>query len=316
MKIKKSELRNILNKLKPVSLRDDVLIENFLGQLIFSEQEIAIFNDQTYMSFPIKTDLNCVVSFTKLLNFITKTTGKFVKIVEDEEKVKIICGKAKLSLNSLMLNEIDLATIEEIKESLGDDSLHELPEGFREGINACAFSASKDPSDGALACICINGSVMMSSDKTRASVWQLEHPLLKTKENILLNADLAPTLTKLEATHFRVSKAWVIFMDEDSCMLAMRRISGKYQFKTIMDLIENFQTEQTIELPKEFNRILDLVITMTSETTYLDRFVHIKLEDNELILSSSSESANIEEKIKIEYSDTLFRSILQHYRTL
>ena len=73
MRIEKEQLHNILIKLKPVSLRDDLLVENFLGQLIFSKEGITVFNDQTYIFYPIETDLNCIISYTRLVNFITKT---------------------------------------------------------------------------------------------------------------------------------------------------------------------------------------------------------------------------------------------------
>jgi len=310
MKIQKSELHTILNKLKPVSLKDDLLVENFLGQLIFSKEGIAIFNDQTYMTYPVRTGLECVISFTKLFNFITKTTGKYIKIDINGDKVNVICGKAKLSLNSLLLNEIDLETITEIKNSLGDEDFYKLPERFTEGISACAFSASKDPSDGALSCVCIRNEIIMAADKTRVSLYEMEYPLLRTKGTILISADLSATLTKFQPTEFRVSKTWVIFLDENECLFAMRRISGKYKFNAINNLISEFEAGEKIKLPEEFNRTLDLITTMVNETTYQDRFMHIKLEDNKLILSSLSESAEIEEKIDVKYLGTpIFISI-------
>lgn len=60
MRIKVDDLHTILDKLKPVSLKDDMLVENFLGQLIFSEDGISIFNDHTYAFYPIMNRVNLI----------------------------------------------------------------------------------------------------------------------------------------------------------------------------------------------------------------------------------------------------------------
>lgn len=308
MKIKKEELLSILNKLKPVSLKDDLLIENFLGQLIFSEEGISIFNDQTYIFYTIETDLNCIVSYTKLLNFITKTTGKFIKIIQTTkdktEKVSLSCGKAKLSLNSLLLNEIDLETISEIKKTFVGKITNKIPEGFNEGITACSYSTSNDPAAGTLNCICIEGDTILGADRTRAGMFTMNSTL--NNKSILISSKLISTLSKFKAIKFKVTEAWLIFKDEEDCLLAMRRIRGKYPFEEYSGAFSKFETKTKIEFPEEIKRIIDLITTMVSETTYDARFVHIKVEDNVLMLSSSSESAVIEEKMNIKYSDAPF----------
>lgn len=310
MKIKKEELHSILIKLKPVSLKDDLLVENFLGQLIFSEDGISIFNDQTYIFYPIETDLNCIVSYTKLFNFITKTTGKFIKITsttEDKiEKVIVSCGKAKLSLNSLLLNEIDLKTIDEIRKTFISKVSNKIPEGFSEGIAACSHSTSNDPAAGTTNCVCIRGNEIIGVDGTRAGLFTMDSPLLQTDDSILISSDIVSTIANFKAIKFKVAEAWLIFKDEEECLLAVRRIRGNYAFDKYTALFDKFKAKTKIELPDEINRIIDLITSMTNETTYIDRYVTIKMKDNVLMLSSSSESAAIEEKMNVEYSGTPF----------
>jgi len=311
MKIKKDELKQILNKLKPVSLKDDLLVENFLGQLIFSEDGISIFNDQTYIFYPIDTNLDCIISYTKLLNFITKTSGKFIKITQTTEKEKkdkivISCGKAKLSLNPLLLNDMDKKTIGEIRKKFEDGEFDAIPEGFSEGIAACSHSTSTDPADGTKTCICINGDVIIGADNSRVAQYTMESEFPDIEGSVLISSDLSSMVSKFKAIEFKVADAWLIFKDEGDCLLSLRRIRGKYSLNKYKGLFDSFDVGVKIDLPEEINRIVDLINTMVSETNYTDRYLIIKLEDNILLLSSSSESAKIEEKIKVEYKGQSF----------
>ncbi len=134
----------------------------------------------------------------------------------------------------------------------------------------------------------------------------MDTPLLDTYKSILIISDLVSTISKFKATKFKVVDSWIIFKDEKNCLLAMRRVRGKFAFEKYVSLFDKFKTKTKIELPDEINRILDLITIMVNETTYIDRFVHISMEDNILKLSSSSESADIEEKINVEYSGSPF----------
>ena len=305
MKIQKDELHTILNKLKPVSLKDDLLVENFLGQLIFSEDGISIFNDQTYIFYPIETDLSCIVSYTKLLNFITKTSGKFVKIVSTDDKVKVICGKASLTLNSLLLNEIDSKTISEIKNSLIEGDFEEIPDGFLDGVEVCSLSTSKDPADGTLACVCVSGDKIMGTDRTRVGLYTMQDSM-STPRTILINSDLVSTLIKFNPIGIKLTDSWAIYNDDNECLLAMRIIRGKFPFNKFVKLFSNFESSEKIKLPDEVKRVLDLITSMVNETTYIDRYMYIQMEKDALTLSSTSESAVIKEKIKIAYKGTPF----------
>lgn len=306
MRIEKEQLHNILIKLKPVSLKDDLLVENFLGQLIFSKEGVTIFNDQTYIFYPIETDLNCIISYTRLVNFITKTKGKYIKIIHTEDKAKISCGKAKLSLNSLVLNEIDAQIIDEIKKIADGKITAKIPEGFCEGIESCSCSASNDPAYGTLNCICIKGTHIMGFDKTRAGIYTMENPTTHVDKTILINATLTSMLANFNPVKFKVSGSWSIFKNSEDIIFAMRRVRGEYPVDIVKKLFSEFKSNKRMKLPDEINRIIDLITSMINETTYVDRFVDIDIKDNELMLSSSSESAAIEERIKIEYTGSPF----------
>jgi len=304
MRIEKEILHDILIKLKPVSLKDDLLVENFLGQLIFSKEGITVFNDQTYIFFPIETDLNCIISYTKLLNFITKTKGKFIKIIYSEGTAKISCGKAKLSLTSMILNEIDAKIIDEIKKIADGKITNKIPKGFNEGISSCSSSASNDPADGTLTCICIEEEHIISFDKTRASIYMMESPM--TDKAILISATLISMLANFKPEKFKMSDSWFIFKNSKDTIFAMRRVRGEYPSEKITKLFSDFKSNKKINFPEEINRIIDLITSITNETTYVDRFVDINIKENELMLSSSSESAVIEENIKIDYTGSPF----------
>jgi len=306
MRIEKEQLHDILIKLKPVSLKDDLLVENFLGQLIFSKEGITIFNDQTYIFYPIETDLNCIISYTRLINFITKTKGKYIKIIHSEDKAKISCGKAKLSLNSLFLDEIDAQIIDEIKKISDGKITAKIPKGFCEGIESCSYSASNDPAAGTLTCICIREEFIVGFDSTRVGVYEMETPISKTDKTILINASLTSILANFEPVKFKLSDSWSVFKNSEDIIFAMRSIRGSYPIDKVLPLFDKFKANKRIKLPDEINRIIDLIISMTNETTYIDRYVDINIEEDSLILSSSSESAAIEEKIKIDYTGSPF----------
>ena len=306
MRIEKEQLHNILIKLKPVSLRDDLLVENFLGQLIFSKEGITVFNDQTYIFYPIETDLNCIISYTRLVNFITKTKGKYIKIIHTEDKAKISCGKAKLSLNSLMLNEIDAQVIDEIKKISDGKITAKIPEGFCEGIESCSYSASNDPADGTLACVCIKGENIVATDKYRMGVYKMDSSIFKSNESVLINASLSSMLANFKPEKFKISDSWSIFKNSEDIIFAMRRIRGEYPIEKYIKVFSNFKSNKRIKLPDEIIRIIDLITSMTNETTYVDRYVNIDIKEDELMLSSSSESAAIEERIKIDYTGSPF----------
>jgi len=304
MRIEKEQLHDILIKLKPVSLKDDLLVENFLGQLIFSKEGITVFNDQTYIFYPIETDLNCIISYTRLVNFITKTKGKYIKIIHSNESAKISCGKAKLSLNSLVLNEIDAQIIDEIKKISDGKITAKIPEGFCEGIESCAFSASNDPAHGTLTCFCIKEEHIVGFDTTRVGVYEMDSSM--TKKSILISATLTSMLANFKPKKFKISDSWSVFKNSEDIIFAMRSIRGEYPIEKHIDLFTKFKSNKRIKLPDEINRIIDLITSMTNETTYVDRYVDINIEENSLMLSSSSESAAIEEKIKIDYTGSPF----------
>lgn len=303
MRIEKEQLHDILIKLKPGSLKDDLLVENFLGQLIFSKEGITVFNDQTYIFYPIETDLNCIISYTRLFNFTTKTKGKYIKIIHSEDKAEISCGKAKLSLNSLVLNEIDAQIIDEIKKIADGKITAEIPEGFCEGIKSCSFSASNDPASGTLTCVCIREENIVGFDKMRAIVYEMKTPIDKT---ILISATLTSILANFNPVKFKISDSWSVFKNSEDIIFAMRSIRGDYPIDKILPLFSKFKSNKRINLPDEIKRIIDLITSMTNETTYVDRYVDINIEEDSLMLSSSSESAAIEEKIEIDYAGSPF----------
>lgn len=295
MKITKSEILNVLQKVKPALAKKDI-VEQFT-HFIFTGEEVMTFNDEICISHPFKTDFKCSAraeDLYKALNGIKETE---VDISVKDDQLIIKSGKTKAGMSTSVERKAEelIAALE--LESLAQSWITIAdPEEFCKGAFLSMFSASSDMTQGVLTCVCIEGDRMVSSDEIRISFFQMDKP---TELKVLIPARNVAELVKFPVTEYVLTDTWCHFRTEDNIIFSTRILAGDYP-----DLSDFFEVEgKQIALPKELKDTVDSIAFMTEDKLLIDRHVDIKVEDGKISCRAEKDIGWIEKDIDFEAED-------------
>jgi len=293
MKIDRKELLNILEQVKPgISAKE--LVES-MTHLFFSGENLITYNDVISIQYPFITDFNLFVKAKDFFNLLTKAaTVENVNLSEKDGKLVVTSKKFRASLSTISDEEIKIR-INTVSESLKTSKWKILPDNFCSSISLCSFTASKQETDGTLACVYLDKKLCVSSDNNRIS----QTPLTSDVDKMFINASEIKNLVLLCPVEYSVTKSWIHFKNEEDCIFSLRKIEGEFP-----DFLQFFDFKGiTIELPKEIMEGVDLTSIFLNDD---NPSINIKIGKNQCMLSIKSTAGSIQHKTKFNYAGDEF----------
>lgn len=291
MQIDKKELLEGLVTVRPGLAKSDIIEQS--THFIFTGNDVVTYNDRVCVLFPFKTDFTCSAKAEELYKILSSISEDSVEIKVDGKQMKFISKGTKAGLTV----SFDQKLVDVVK-SLDVDNLDwfDLPSDFIKGIKMCIFSASRDVSQGYLACIGILKDRVVSSDNIRLSRYVLDGSI---SEDVLIPSSCAEDLCRFDVSRYALTDSWIHFEDENGVVFSVRRVIDTYP-----DIDDYFDVSGGVELniPSQVKDVIESMLIMVEGQSLVDKTISITVENNEMVLSSEKIIGWIEKHVNINYT--------------
>jgi len=302
MEVKRKDLLDILNKVKPGLATKEIVEE--MTHFLFTGKDVITYNDRLCIHHPYETDFVGSVEASKMYEALTKikSEGVVIQVVEAKggdglpSSIVTSSGKSKVSC-SLVRNHAVFKQAKNLTNELAEiDDWIELPkkDDFQKGAYLCSFSASKDESSGTATCIRVEENIIWCGDQDRTSRYKLKTPM----GSFMIKASIIPTIRDYSFTHYFVTKSWVHFIDEDNLTLSARKING--ETLAYDRLFEKFQGTD-IEFPDDLKNAIDISSIMSSGDTAAEKAISVTIEDNLITCEGRQDGGFSTSECEIQY---------------
>lgn len=293
MKINVNEFREKLDQLMPgLSGRSPV---KDVKHFAFLGEEIVTYNDQVCIGIPFLTDFICTAPADELLSILSSITDAEIDI--SLQKGKIIFQSLITNDNAQLLTPGESELMEMINSlEIPQQGWKQIPSEFLTAIGLCAFSTSKDMTQGALNCVHIDGDTICSSDTFRISAYRMKEPM--NAEEILIPVVAVKDLIRYNITKFLAQKNWIHFQEETGLIFSARILADDYP--DILNLL-NLEPITTVEIPRELKEVLKSIDVFSRGDFETDKKVKITVGDNFLICRAENQTGFVEKNLKISY---------------
>ncbi len=291
-KTTKSELLNVLNKLKP-GLASKAIVEQST-HFIFLGKIVATFSDQIAVVCPFQTPFPFSVKGEEFHRIISGIEEEELTIFPEENHL-IISSEDTIAGIDIIVDEKD--KVEHHIESLVDqmNKWKKLPEDFIQGMFLTMFSAAKNLVSGTLACVYVDKENIFSCDTIRASWYQASGEM----PTCLLPAKDVQDLVKYpNFVEYCDTDNWMHFRTKDKMTFSVKKVLDK--FTDIQKFFENASGDN-IELPEKLVEILKSISFLAEGDMDLHRIVTVTLSKGKLLCKAKKEIGWIEKKINCEY---------------
>lgn len=311
--INKKDLLNVLDLLKP-GLSGGKSIMEQTTHYLFMKDRIATYNEDVCLVVPFPIRFSGSVKEDEFYKLISKVSADKIQLTLEENQIIMKAGKSSFGLAYEQPGEIH-----EMIDSLEHDKLKwiPLPEGAKDAIVLCSFSASKDMTKPSLAGVFINDNDILSSDAHRISWSKLEKGL---EESFLIPASSAVHLMDYGLDKFYLSESWVHFKGKD-LFFSIRRLEEEFPDNKVKEFFPK-RTKEGFGLPKELAGILDKALVLLQEDLLLKKQVSLTFEDKEILCEVEKQDLgwfkekiameNDVEKMEIKVNPVFLKEILKH----
>jgi len=266
MKMKKAELQNVLQKVKPGLAKRDV-IEQFT-HFIFTGTSVITYNDEICISHPLVTEFQCSAKSDEFFKAVNSIDSDEIDIdLDDEGKINITSNKAKGYLLTTPEEDDAEHLIKALNLEAIGDNWKKLPADFVRGASLSMFSASSDLTKGIYTCVSADGNLLTSADGIRISIYEMEDAV----DPFLIPALNVSELVKFDIKYYFISESWAHFKTEDGVVFSSRIMEGDYPS---MEEFFNIEGEE-LELPTKLKGVIDSITFMVDGKTELDKFIDV-----------------------------------------
>jgi HSP20 family molecular chaperone IbpA len=296
MKINKNDLLAVIQKVKPGVSKKEIIEQ--AGHLIFSNDEVATFNDQICILHPFTCEFPFSVKeaeFTKVLSGISESE---IDLTLKDGNLNIKSKSTKASLSTIVGEESKVEhLIAQLKTNISaTDFFKPLPKEFIDGLYLCAFSANKDVATGVRACVAVKGDTILSTDGIRASSYVMD----KTMDEVLIPAKDAMELIKYAVVSYGISENWIHFKTEDGIIFNCKTMKGDYPHKQVLSIFEDVEPDMTF--PAELKEAVGSVTILAEGDMDINKMVRITIEKNLITVKAEKERGWIEKTVAFEYA--------------
>lgn len=298
MKIKRKDLLNVLNSVKPGIDTSKVLEQR--THFIFTGEDVMTYNGEVSILCPFESDFQCSVKSDDLLNALSKSTSEMVTIIVDKGKMIITLEGRNFGL-SVFTEEAHAEILDSMLEDLSaledENGWSSLPEDFIYGASLCIFSASKDRTGGdqnTLYAIRVDGKNLYCTDNLRGSHFEM----CEAMGDFLIDINHIINIIKYPIVSWAHQNSRIYFSTEDNLIFMANTILGQYPDFT---KLFNFEGE-TLELPDGLKEAINHVVIMAEGDTELDRNAEICIKNNILICKTKKDTGWGEAKLDMDYT--------------
>ena len=293
MEVNRKELLQILASIRPGLAKREIVEQ--ASHFIFTGNHVTTFNDQICITSPYKTTEKFSVKGEEFYKILSGANSDTVKIEIDENHVKIGSKKMKAGLSVLTDDKEKIEhLIADMKKQIKE--WKELPVDFLTGVFTCMFSASRDLSTGVLACVSIKENMIYSTDRYRASRYEMSESM---EDSFFILAKDVAEILKFEVVEYFATDNWIHFRTKDKVTFSCRVLVGEYP-----ELDRFFEIEGlSVTLPKELSTIVSDVSVLAEGDSEFTRSVAITIKDNEIFCKAKREGNWIEKSIDCDYDD-------------
>lgn len=290
MKIQTSEL------LKAVALSKGVCHSSFVtdvgeGVVSFVEDHVVRYDGRRFIGIPLPTGMECSVDGERLRRVLLGTEDPFLEIsVGDTE---VIVGADTIRAGLPVLSEVD--ALEHAREVLTTGFLwKKLPDGFGDGLQLCAFSASSDLTRNELTGVFVDQDRIVASDDYRLSCYSLQGLV---EDSMLLPAVSVVGLHQLQLSEYGIVDSWVYFRTVNGEIVGILSLVGEYP-----DTSEFWDvTGIRLVLPTGLDKVMGVVGDFSEGLYELDKRVFITIGGGVMTCRAESPTGWIEKPVKIRY---------------
>ena len=246
--MKKSEILNVLNLVKPGIASKDII--ESMTYFYLNKDKIVTYNDLISVQHPFDIQVKCFVKAKQFHDALTK-------IKEDELQISLNKGKLNIkakgtNVNFATIKDKEIANrIKKVNKSLEDVKWKKLPEDFVTALMMCSFCTSKNESEGVATCVFVDGDKVKSTNNAQIAMTKLP----KKIDNMFIKSSAIKDLKALEPIEYVITKSWIHFKNKDKCIFSIRTIKGK--FPNIEKIFKKVKAD-SIPLPEEIKSGLDI----------------------------------------------------------
>ena len=292
------ETLRVLGLLKPALAKKEFVEQ--ASHFLFTGADAVSFNDKICIIHPYDSELEFSVKGEEFYRILSAMTDEEVEITLTETLVKVKSSDTKAGMSKFISEDGLIGEkVQAIKEDMED--WIGLPENFVEGLFMCLFSAAKDDSMGALACIQIGGKNVLSTDRHRASHFRMSSGI---ENDFLLPVKAVQELVKFPITEYCITENWAHFRTDDEVTFSCK-VFYKHSYKDVPDCLTFFAIKgTTLEIPVKVKDLVSDVELYAYGTTKDGKYVKLVIESGKITCKAESGGNWIEKSIDFEYKGT------------
>lgn len=303
------EFLRILKVVKSAVANRELLEQS--TSFVFKDGKIHAYNNEVAVAHPIDLSIEGAVAAKELYELLDKVEDDEIDIEKGGGQL-LVKGK-KFKAGITMQSEIVLPLDAMEKDKSGEWSV--LPAGFWQAVKFCLFSVGKSSIKPLLCYLCIEPHMIRSCDGFRLTQHSMEWNLPK----IFLSSVAAGEFAGHCPSEISLGENWIHFKDSAGAVFSSRTLDGDYpDTDSILEV-----KGKEIVFPSSMVEVLGRAEVLTEEGLNLERLVGVKLEGNQIVVSSESQVGWYSEKFKVEYdgdpveffiNSLFFREILSHLK--
>ncbi len=313
MKIKRTELLEVLSDVKPALASKDIIEQT--DCIIFTEGKVCSYNDEISISRPLDLGLQGAVRADELFSFLSKSKEDEIDVYIEEGQLRIRekkGGKAWVVVQEEITIPFD--------EMGTPDNWKKTPDNFIEAVKSCIFSASTDMTKPVLTCLLLNNSYVLSCDNFRLTKYNLSKSKA-FKKPVLLPAFAAKELVKYNVVEYAETEGWVHFRNAQGTIFSARVFMEEYPDVSFLIDVKGF----AFEIPEAAQEILELVSIFTKGDFSSDEYATVTLQKGSMSFQGENKyggyfkrckasSYKDDKEISFMVNPSFLRDILEHVK--
>lgn len=222
-------------------------------------------------------------------------------INQDDVDITIEEGTAVVKTKT-MTTRLALPTIKQAPKIDFDikDCVKDVPKGLLEGLKLCRYTACIDQTSGPLTGVRIEEDTIISCDRCRITIFQLE----KAIESMTISVNLIDLASRFSKDIKSCAlKGTTFYFDFEKGMMGGKLVEGEYPSEKLLGCVDEAEEGSELKLSKELKKEISEAALrqniIQSKDLEFDRQTTVKVGKGELTLSSISQAVgSIEETIK------------------
>lgn len=293
---KKTKRLDLINALKQVmpGVEEKTIGFDVANAVMFDGELVKTFNDSISVSYPFKTDIECLVKAKELFVVLNKIDSENIRMVLlDNNKLQISGGRTTLKMTTLDPSKF-VSLVDNLL--LQNSEWVELPDEFCEGLRLCnAFSCS-DSARPSLSGVFVVGDGLAASDSIKAAFYHLD---TNVGEPFMVPGRVVNDLVKIgKLDEFSVSGGWVHFRNDKNACFSFRRVNIDFPIEQIKGYLDFEGLDEEHQFPEELFKSIERASVFSYSNDAGSEYVEIFVDKRgNMIVSGGKQFGQIKEKI-------------------